>query len=74
VLGELCSAHDVAAANDHPDLSAKLNDLLDLTGDPVEGVEVETESLAAGECLAGNLEKNPRIRRRGQFLYSSPIW
>src|SRR5690349_1855738 len=61
LLRELRAADDVTATDDKPDAGAELLHLLDFTGNPVEGREIETESLAAGECFARDLEKYSRI-------------
>ncbi len=64
LLPELRPTHDVAAADDEPDLGPHVDGVLDLVGKALNDLEVEPEAAIAGECLAGELHEHALIRER----------
>src|SRR5262249_31093987 len=56
-FGEERSANDVAATDDESEAGARLRDGDDFVGESADGVEVEAESLFAGECFAREFQE-----------------
>src|SRR5688572_30864519 len=58
---QLRAADDVAAADHEADGDTHVGNALHLVSEPSDGLEVEAESLVAGQRLTGQLEENPAI-------------
>ena len=54
----LKTPEDIAAADDHADLGAKLVNRFHLLGDPRDRRGVEAVALVSHQCFAGYLQKN----------------
>ena len=63
----LGAAPEVAAADDHADLNAHVQTLLDDIADIADHLKVQTAALAAGQSLAADLQQNSLIHRFCHF-------
>ena len=61
-LGERASAHDVATTDHEANRRTRFHHRADFVRDALDGREIECGSLLSGERLAGELQKDARIR------------
>jgi len=50
-----------AAADHQPDFCTQVDRVVDLAGESLDDVEIESESLRSRERFSGQLEKHPRV-------------